>query len=169
MRHVDPDDLRVAALVLQGERDRAGADADVEHARRRDAFEQRERALDDDLRLRAWHERARIRLEGQAAEAPLAKHVGERLTLLAPGEQRLQRAVDLAVEVGVDAGACRAEHVCEQKLGVDARRVDARGCEPPLRRGESLARVHSPSARRRSSVVSASVNSSSSPWRILSS
>ena len=98
MRDVHSNDLRVPALVLQGESNRAGTDPDVEHARGGNAREQRQRALDNDLRLRPRNERARIRLESQMTEAPLAKHVRKRLSLLPPGEQRFQRAVDCAVE-----------------------------------------------------------------------
>src|SRR5205823_1604346 len=51
----------------------------------------------------------------------------------------------------------------------DARRLHAGRREPLLGLGESLPRGHSPSARRRSSVASASVKASSSPWRMRSS
>ena len=133
------------------------------------ALEQREAPLDDDLRLRTRHERARVGLQRQAAEAPLAEHVRERLARLATREQRLDGAVDLAVEVGVEAAARRAGDVREQKLRVDARRVDPGGCEALLGCPQCVAELQSPSARRRSSVVSAAVKSSSSPWRMRSS
>ena len=70
---------RVRTLVRERERDRAGAGADVEHARLVDAGEQREAALDDDLGLGPRDERARVGLQRQPAEAPVAEHVGERL------------------------------------------------------------------------------------------
>ena len=59
----------------------------------------------------------------QAAEAPLAEHVGERLALLAPGEQRLERAVDLAVEVGVDARCVSCRATCASSSSASTRGV----------------------------------------------
>src|SRR5262249_28488947 len=101
-------------------------------------------------------------------EAPLAQDVGQRLAGLSPRQQQLQ-AVDLVVEVRREAGARGAEEMRNEPLRVDARRVDAGRTQPSLGFGKRFSRRQSPSARRRSSVVSASVKSSSSPWRIRSS
>ena len=78
-RDVGRGDARIRQLVRERQRDRAGAGADVDDARRLDACEQREAALDDDLGLGPRHERARVGLQRQAAEVPVAEHVGERL------------------------------------------------------------------------------------------
>ena len=78
-------DARAGTLVLERERDRAAAGADVDDARELGrSREQREAALDDDLRLGARHERARVGLQRQPPEVPVAEHVGERLTRAAP-------------------------------------------------------------------------------------
>ena len=63
-----PDDVEVGALGLQRERDRAGARADVAHARARRQVEHR---LDQVLGLRARDQHARVDRELDRAE-PLA-------------------------------------------------------------------------------------------------
>src|SRR5581483_10160514 len=167
-RDVYADDVRVRPLVLQRERDRARADADVEDPRPLDPVDESEDTLDERLRLRPRHERARVGLQREPAEAPLAEDVGERLASLAAGEERLE-SLHLLVRAGRETGARRPEHVGDEPLRVDPGRLDAGRGEPALGLGESLPRRHSPSARRCSSVESASVNSSSSPPRIRSS
>src|SRR5262249_25756784 len=104
----------------------------------------------------------------QPPEAPLPQHVRERLPCLPPLEQRLQ-AVHLVVEPRREPGPRDAEEMRNEPFRVDPRRLHPCRGEPPLGLRERLPRGHSPSARRRSSVTSASVNSSSSPWRIRSS
>ena len=167
--YVDADDLRVGALVLQRKRDRTGTDADVQHARRVRPLEQRERPLDEDLGLGSRNERACVGLQRQPAKAPLAEHVGERLARFASLEERPPGAVHLPFGVGVEPAARRAEDMCEEELGVDARRVDPGGGEPLLRVAERLLQLHAERSSRRSSAASASVNSSSSPCRMRSS
>ncbi len=63
----------------------------------------------------------------------------------------------------------RAGDVREQELGVDSRRVDSGRRKRALGGLERVAELQPESARRRSSALSASVKSSSSPSRILSS
>src|SRR5712691_1873060 len=155
-------------LVRDCERDRTAARSDVEHPRRFKLLDECERALDDRLRFRARHECAPVRLQRQAAEAPLPEHVRERLAPLSAPDERLERRC-IDVFVFVDACARYAEDVRNEPLRVDAWRVDACCGETPLDVRERLADRHSPSARWRSSPASASVNSSSSPWRMRSS
>src|SRR5262249_1235717 len=158
---------RVGPLVFDRERDRAGAGADVENLRRRDALDSRERALGDDLRLRPRHERPRVRGERQPPEAPLPQDVGKRLTAAPALHENAglgpllvgERAVVLRVELD----AREPERVREQELRVDPRGVDALSLEVVGCRAQHLAEAHCPSARRRSSAVSASVTSSRSP------
>ena len=150
-------------LVLDRQRDRARPGADVEHARSGLGTEQLEAALDDDLGLGPGDEGARVRLQDEPAKAPFTEHVRERLPLAAPSQQDPPRIWHVAVGLYVHAASGRAEHVREQQLRVDARRVDTGGGELTLRDSERFPHRHSPSARRRSSAVSASVNSSSSP------
>ncbi len=78
-RGIGRDDAGIGPLVHDRERDRAGADADVEHAGAVEAGEQLEAALDEDLGLGPRDQHARIDLERQAAEAPLAEDVRKRL------------------------------------------------------------------------------------------
>ena len=120
------------------------------------------------LGFRPRHERAGVRLQRQPPEAPLPEDVGQRLSGLPAPEQRLE-TVDLVVEPSHETGARGAEEMRDEPLRVDPRRLDARRGEPLLGLLQRLPRSHSPSARCRSSVVSASVKSSSSPWRIRSS
>ena len=73
------------------ERDRPGARADVDDARRRDALEQRETALDDQLCLGPRHECARVGLEREVSKVPVAEHVGERLAPPASRDELARR------------------------------------------------------------------------------
>ena len=66
-------------LVGDGERDRAGAGADVEHRGRFAPGEQREHTLDHDLGLGPRDQRARVDRQRQPTEAPLAEDVLQRL------------------------------------------------------------------------------------------
>src|SRR5262249_41841701 len=77
IRYVDAGHACVGPLVLQCERDGAGADADVEDPGGLDIREQREAALDDDLRLRPRHERAFVDSQDETAKAPLSEHIRE--------------------------------------------------------------------------------------------
>ena len=169
-RAVDARHARSRMLGGDRQRDRARSDADVDDGR--DAVEQRQAAVDDDLRLGARHQHAPVDLQRQPTEPPLAEHVGERLAGLAAGDERpipLHRA-DLVDER--QAGTRRPEHVRKQELRVDARRGDAGRLQPRRALAERVAGGHTPavsSARRRSSSASASVNSSSSPPSTLSS
>src|SRR5437762_530376 len=116
-------------LVRHGERDRAGADAHVEHAWSWLTVEERERPLDEELRLGSRDERSRVAAQRQSTEVPLAEQVGERL---APAAALHEAASDgeLAVgerplEGGVELDPGQSERVREQPLSVEARRVDA--------------------------------------------
>ena len=180
-RDVDGGDARIRLLVRDRERDRAAAGADVEHARRVEPREQREAALDDDLRLGPRHERARVGSQRQPPEAPLAEDVRERLAprraaRRAPAPRALG-LVERPVVLGVELDPREPERVREQQLGVEPRRLDALVAEVLGGRGGGPRRASrtagqtpaASSARRRSSAVSASVNSSRSPSRIRSS
>ena len=191
-RGVDAGDARARVLVGDRERDRAGARADVEHARLLAAREQREAALDHDLGLGPRHERPRGRPSASAAGSPT------RRARTASGSRAARRATSRrarASSLGGVEPADRAEHE------LDARRARARARPAAPRRARRRRRVSSrsprrarraasprdrrhagadhherssrpqaaSSARRRSSAWSASVNSSSSPSRIWSS
>ena len=156
-------------LVGNRERDRARSGSDVEHPRRALPLQELEAALDDDLSLGPRHECARIGLQRQPPEAPFAEHVRERLPLAAPSQEDMESAWHLVLAVRVHAASGHAEHVGEEQLRIDARRVDAGVRERLLGEAQRLGHRHSPSARRRSSAVSALVNSSRSPWSTRSS
>ena len=101
-----------------------------DRAARSIAVEQREAALDDDLGLGPRHERARIGLQRQPAEVPVAEHVRERLTRAAALHE-LARCCALGlgqrpVVLRVELDALQAERACEQA----ARRRDARVSTP---------------------------------------
>ena len=77
------------AGVLVGDRecDRSRSGADVEHPRRFELGDQRERAVDEDLRLGPRDQGPPIDREGQATEPPLAEHVLERLAACPPADE----------------------------------------------------------------------------------
>ena len=138
-----------------------------------DPGDPREAALDDDLRLGPRHEHPRVDLQRQPPEPPLAEHVGERLAYARGGRPGHSSSASAAsssspAAVRLKATPGRAEHVGEQDLGVDARRVAARRGEPlrDVARRAAAAVRHAEaaaSACRRSSAWSASVNSPRSP------
>jgi hypothetical protein len=134
-------------LVGDGESDRAGAHADVEHARRvAELAQDREAALDDGLGLGPWHERARVGLQRQPAEAPLAEDVGERLPQ-APARQQLVQAIALvrvehAVALDGHARPRQPERVRQQQLRVHLRRRYAGLVERPRRLAQGLGDRH---------------------------
>ena len=74
-------------LVRDRQSDRAAAGADVEDARLLGSGQQREAALDDDLRLRPRNEDARIHAKREPPKPPLPEHVGERLATSTAIEQ----------------------------------------------------------------------------------
>src|SRR6185436_19578970 len=125
LRAVDGDDLSAGMLVRDRERDRAGADPDVEDPRLGKLGEEREAALDDDFGLRPRDERPVVHLEKEPAKTPLAEDVAERL---APETALDELAEPLRLE-GRDGasgrgelGAGKPEHIGHENLGVDARR-----------------------------------------------
>src|SRR5919198_2387354 len=81
----------------------------------------------------------------------------------------MERVWHRTCPIGTNLAARDAEDVRYEELRIDLRRVDP--CLRQLLLGEAQRFIggHSPSARRRSSAVSASVNSSSSPWSARSS
>ena len=168
-RGIDRNHMGVGTLVRNRERDCARARAEVEHARLELVTEQGEAALHDDLRLRARDERTRVCVQHQPSETPLSQHVRQRLALPATFEQHVELVRDVLVAPLVHARAGGSKKVREEKLRVDARRVDTCLREPLLCDAQGFRDGHCSSARRRSSAPSASVNSSSSPCRILSS
>ena len=166
---------RARMLVGDRERDRARAGADIEHRGRVEPAEQLEAALDDDLRLGPGDEDAPVDLQRQPPEAPLAEDVRDRLAAArgaraARGRRRARSAHELALAIRRRArGGSRpsawptSSSASSRAVSIPAARAAAR---PP---GQQLADRHASSARRRSSAVSASVNSPSSPSRIRSS
>src|SRR2546421_1305561 len=167
-RRVDAGDSGGRNLVGDRKRNCAAADSDVEDARPRLVRGQRARALDHALGLGTRQEGAPVRVRRHPPEPPLAQHVGQRFTLFPPPGQAFELVlVDVAVLV--DARPGNAEDVRDEPFGIDTRRVDSRCSEPALDLRERVANRHSPSARRRSSEASASVNSSRPPWRMRSS
>ena len=146
LRDVDACHIRVGPLVLHGERNRSGADTDVEDAGGVDALEERKHALDDDLRLGPGHERACVRLQHQAAKAPGAEDVGKRLSHLAAHEQRLGSPdlafVERPLGSGVELAARQAEHVADDPLRFAAGVLDARAGETACSTIEQVARRH---------------------------
>ena len=169
LRRVDGGHARVWTFVRDRQRNRPRSGAEVEHARIGLVTQQGKAAFHDDLGLGARDERTRIRVQHQPAEAPLPEDVRQRLALSAPFEQCVELVGDVLVASLVHAGARGSEDVGEKQLGVDPWRVDTRLLEPLLGETESFTDRHCSSARRRSSAPSASVNSSSSPCRTLSS
>ncbi len=159
-------------LVGDRERDRPAPRADVDHPRRRQPRDRRERTLDDDLGLGARHERARVGLQGEPAEPPFAEDVRERLAAAAPLDERAERVSlrfgQRPVEAGVELKPREAEGARDDQFGVEPRRVDAAALEVSRGGGDQLAEGQAPppsSARRLASPASASVNSSRSPAR----
>ncbi len=133
----------VGALVLERERDRARADSDVEDPGPLDSLHESERAVDERLGLGPRHERARVRLQRQPPEAPLAEDVRQWLASLAAHEERLE-PVHALVQAAREPRARRPEQMRDEPLCVDPRRLDTGRGEPPLRLGERLANGHSP-------------------------
>ena len=85
-------------LLRERERDRAAAGADVDDARRVDAVEQREAPLDDDLGLRARHERARVGLAASAGGSP-SRRARRRAARAAPRRSTSSRAAARSASV----------------------------------------------------------------------
>ena len=125
---------RIRALLRERERDRAAARADVDDARRLGAVEQREAPLDDDLGLGARHERARVGLQRQPAEVPVAEDVGERLApaaalrrARAPPRARLRSAAGRAGCRARSASARARARAAARRRGAGSRRRARRG------------------------------------------
>ena len=168
----------VRALVLERERHRAAAGADVDHAR---GLRQPQRRLDQRLGLRARDEHAPVDVEVEVAKALDARDVGHRLAAhRAPAHGVLEdahgRALHRRPTVDEQLEAVDAQRVGEQHLGVQARRVDPGGPERDHRGVERLAHrradhgatqwgaaAWTSSRRRFSSAESPAVSSSSSP------
>ena len=154
---VDGSHARARMLVRDRQGNRPGTDADVEHARLLEPCEQRQAALDDDLRLGARDERTRVRPQRQPPKAPLAEDVRERLAGAAAAEQLPHllelRLLEWTVELGVQLDPREPERVRDQVLRVDPRRVHALVGEEVGRAAEDLAerqaapRTFQPSAR----------------------
>src|SRR5581483_2895054 len=129
--------------------------------------EQRETALDDDLRLGTRDERACVRLQRQSSEVPVTEDVGKRLARAATLHERA-RSHALGLREGpivlrVQLDPLQPERACEQQLGIHARALDAARREVLRRAAQNLCERQASRARRRSSAVSASVYSSRSP------
>src|SRR5919108_3775737 len=157
--------------MLIGDRQRncPGAGADVEHRRLPVGTKESETTLHDDLCLRPRDERARIGPQRQPSKSPGSEDVRERLAVPPSLEQLIEDVRHVSVGLREDLGTRHPEDVCNEPLGVDTRRLHARVGEPLFGDLQRFRDGHSPSARRRSSAVSAAVNSSSSPCRTRSS
>ena len=167
--------LEVGPLVLQCKCDGARARAHVDHPRLR---RQGQRGLDHELGLRSWDEHARVDREHQTPEPLLAEDVRHRLAPRRRGGEVHERArlvrLELAPGRGDDGGAADPQHVREQELGVEPRRVAAGGGEGHVGRVEGVAhggaaqqppghQVAASSRARFSASCSAAVCSSSAP------
>ena len=143
---------RLRPLVRDGERYRTRARADVEHRGRVHTVEQREAALDDDLRLRPRDKRARVHFQHQPPKPPFAEDVRERLARAAPphelaaGGRLLVRERAVVLEIEVESGD--AERMGDEMLRVDARAGDILAREEVGRSLDDLADRH-PSRRTR--------------------
>src|SRR5213078_2588887 len=96
-RRVDSGHASVGTLIRNRQRDRARAGAEVEHARLRLVTEQGEAAFYDDLRLGTWDQRARVRVQHEPPESPLAQNVGQGLALPTTFEQGVELARNVLV------------------------------------------------------------------------
>ncbi len=145
-RGVDAGDAGARVLVRDREGDRPAPDAHVEDARRHDTGDRRHAALDDDLRLGARHERARVDREHEPPKAPLPEHVGEGLArrpaLGEPVELVGLVRRERAVAVREHPRPRRPEDVGQQQLRVDARRVAPGRREPVADARQSLTNGH---------------------------
>ena len=96
---------------------------DVEHHRLVDTGEQREAALDDELRLGPRYERPAVDCERQTPEAPLAEDVLERLARCPPRRERVEllglRCRQRLVAAEWELAAAHAEDVRDEPFGVD--------------------------------------------------
>ena len=114
---------QVRALVLQRQRHGAAAGAHVEHAR---AVRERKPDFDEQLRLRARDQRARIDSQVEPAKAAVGEDVGDRLALHHATAHRVLEGPDggpFDDQVAVDDQplAGDAEHMRQQKLGIQTR------------------------------------------------
>ena len=136
---VGRDDARVAALVLRARaRSRRVPVPTSSDARRVDAVEQLEAALDDDLRLGTRHERARVGLAASGGGSP-SRRARRRAARArrAAARARAPRALRLGqrpVVLRVELDPREAERPREQELGVEPRR-----CRRRAPRGSSVA------------------------------
>ncbi len=157
-------------LVRDRERDRTAPGADVENAGSLESRDARKTALDHDLRLGPRDQDARVDLEREPPEPPLAEHVRQGLSgRTAPGEPRELSALvhrELPFRLERELGAREAENVADEELGVDLRRLATGSLQ---RLGRLCDRASDPhaeaaaSAWRCSSARSASVSSPRSP------
>jgi hypothetical protein len=95
-----------------------------------------EAALDDGLGLGTWHEHSWIDHQGEPAKAPLAQHVGERLSSFPSLEQAFEatklRVDELAAQVHSECRPRRPENVSEEELCVDDRCLAAGVAKPTV-------------------------------------
>lgn len=124
---------RARDLLGEGERDGAGAGAQVDDARLDDVHGPHRvyRPADDGLGLRAGHEDAGADLELQVAEEGASGDVLERFAGLAAGDDLPVPGVEVGVLDGVQLAPLDAVHEGGEFLGVGARRGHA-GVGQPL-------------------------------------
>ena len=145
LRHVDAGHAGPRVLVGDRERDRARPGADVEHARRVGAVQQRQAPLDDRLGLGTRDERPPVDGQREPAEAPLAEDVLERLARCPPCDER-PRALRARLGSGDGRGACRARSGRLRERAPAGARHRAAAARTPSRRDARP----SDAARRRS-------------------
>ncbi len=144
---------RPRSLVRNGQRDRAGARAEIEHAHVALRRQARERELDQRLGLRPRDQHRRRHGERQPPEFADAGQVGDRLAVAAALRERAKRRRIRSRASGSSPCATSharsfAQHVREQHLRVE--RNEARLRERPAHRDLTAHRCGLSAAKRRS-------------------
>ena len=128
-RTVDRVDLPERTLGGEGQRDGAGARAEVEHADGLILREQREREVDELFGLRARDQRALVGFEDEITELHLADDVLEGLAVAATDREVAQAShflvVEQAFELQVKVESLQPEARGEEMLGLHARLLQA--------------------------------------------
>src|SRR5579862_4472224 len=150
-RHVGGGHLPAWTLTRERERNGAGARAEIGHPPAGQRA-QRECALDEQLRLRTWHQYCRGDREAQRPEIPPARQIGEGLTCSAALDERAitgeRCLVDSELGVGDQPRTRAAENVSEQNSRVEigtgacSRVSGTRGLEAPYRVSQHGSNIH---------------------------
>ena len=128
-RTVDRVDLPVRALGGEGQRDGAGARAEVEHAYGLAFGKEREREVDQLLGLRTGDERALVGLQHQITELHLADDVLEGLAVAAADREVAQALylviIEQAFELQIKIQSLHPQAGGEEMFGLHARLLQA--------------------------------------------